>query len=140
MNLFGPRKVIDEDARAEAARLGDELARVESVVRQIETEVAGMHDQVRRWMRRAVAAERAVERNQEPHANGFAAVTPASPAAPAAPARLSMRGARARIALRKRFEFEQRSLLPDTPNGALANGLPAADSTLPESHPEPTGG
>jgi hypothetical protein len=133
--LFGPRKVIDPEAREELVRLRDELVRVESVVRQFETEVSGMHDQVRRWMRRAVAAERAVERNQEPHANGngpVPSVTPASPAPAAAPySRLAMRGARARMAMRRKIEAESEFLRSLQGNPAS----PVAEAPSPDATP-----
>lgn len=39
----------------------DRIARLESGLRLLETEQTTMHDQVRRWMRRAVAAERRLD-------------------------------------------------------------------------------
>ena len=116
MPLFGPRKVEDDGARAalaelrvELTELRAELTRAESVVRQIEAEVIGMHDQVRRWMRRAVAAERAAERNQEPTGIGHDGQPEATPAprTSAAPlSRVTLRGARARIAARRQLEAQ----------------------------------
>lgn len=49
------------------------LARMESRIRQLEGEAESLHGDVRRWMRRAVAAERVTEREETPAA---AAPTP----------------------------------------------------------------
>jgi len=119
-------------------RLRDELERVQSVVRQIETEVVGMHDQVRRWMRRAVAAERAVVRNQEPavslpHVNGHA--TPA-PRTPSTISRLSLRGARARIAARRRLEADAEVLREVSEGAPSTHALPVDVSVPPEGETE----
>lgn len=138
MGLFGNRQAVDTTARAEIAALRDELTRTQSFIRQLEQEQVGLHDQVRRWMRRAVAAERAAERNQEqrPHVNGHvAAVTPA-PASPAAGSRLTLRGARARIAMRRRLEFEAEQLRRVQEPEADTR-LPAAEVGTPlEAEPE----
>ena len=59
MGIFGKREVRGEPT------VGEMLARVEqceSHMRQLETEQLTLHDQVRKWMRRAIAAERTVER------------------------------------------------------------------------------
>jgi hypothetical protein len=133
VNLFGPRKVVDDDARAQLARLRDELVSVQSVVRQIETEAIAMHDQVRRWMRRAVAAERSVSRNQEPPAvNGHGQATPAM-LPPAALSRLNLRGARNRIAARRQLEMEQEFLRRVSEGAPALDALPAAPAALPEA-------
>lgn len=60
-------------------------------MRALETEQATLHDQVRKWMRRAIAAERAAERNQEPDPKG-----PETPATPAPVVARPLWGARAR--------------------------------------------
>lgn len=73
MILFGKRQVKPV---AELEALRAELLKVQSAVRTLELEQQAMHDQVRRWMRRAVAAERNQEQARE---TDPAAVTPASP-------------------------------------------------------------
>lgn len=136
MNLFRPRQVEDAEARQEVARLRGELELVQSAMRQLETEVIGMHDQVRRWMRRAVAAERAVARNQETATNGNghepAPETPAAPP-PAALSRLTLRGARNRIAARRRLESEAAYLRQ------VSEGAPAVSPGAPGDEPVPPG-
>jgi chromosome segregation ATPase len=138
--LFGPRQFADSQARDELTRLRDELTRVESVVRQVEQEVIDMHSQVRRWMRRAVAAERAVERNQEPSTNGHGSqpveVTPAQPT-PARPfSRITLRGARQRIAMRQRLEREQAFLRQVSEGAPSPDTVPAVEPPAP---PQPGG-
>lgn len=142
MPLFGSRQAVDEAAREEVARLRDEITRVQSVVRQIEAEVVGMHDQVRRWMRRAVAAERVVERNQDPHPNGAGdpngSAAPPAPPPRAANSRINLRGARARIVYRRRLEAEA-ALLRHVSGGDSGTPHPtshATDATLPEANPK----
>jgi hypothetical protein len=138
--LFGPRHVVDSEARRELAELRAELTKAMSVVRQLDTEQAAMHADVKRWMRRAVAAERAAERNQGPHANGHGPVPPVTPASPTLHeldpppvSRLTLRGARARIAARRQIEAHAallRRVQGETP------ALPAADAPLPDATPE----
>lgn len=74
---FGKRQA-DGDVRVELARLGQRVTSLESTLRQLEGEQILMHDQVRKWMRRAVAAERAMVRNQEPSVQTIP-VTPERP-------------------------------------------------------------
>jgi hypothetical protein len=121
VNLFGKRQVEDPEARRQVADLADEIRKLESVVRQIEGEQILMHDQVRKWMRRAVAAERAAERHQEPHRNGGPVTATPAPSVPL----LRMRGARARILARRLAE---------------AHTPPAGHAPDPEApaHEEPT--
>lgn len=136
MRLFGPRQAVDETARAELAQLRDEVVRAQSVVRQIEQEAIAMHDQVRRWMRRAVAAERAVLRNQEPPVNGMATPAAHAPAVVVPPLnRVNLRGARARIAARRQLEA-QAEFLRHVSEGEPApsrDALPAPDVEVPEA-------
>lgn len=74
MNLFGKRQ--DDPAVAlRVTSLEAEVSKLASVVRQLEGEQALMHDQVRKWMRRAVAAERnqaraATDDSEEPMTPG----------------------------------------------------------------------
>lgn len=98
MNLFGTRKVTDAEARAELAELRAELQRQASIVRQIESEQALMHDQVRKWMRRAVAAERRTAPNQELELQPAEATPAPSPRTWGARARImARRGKRASL-------------------------------------------
>lgn len=73
----------------------DRMGKLESLMRTLETEQLTLHDQVRKWMRRAVAAERAVGRGQGSPAPAGTAVAPplVKPA--------SLRGARARMYVRR---------------------------------------
>lgn len=86
MNLFGRRQASVEDRLSalanEVARLASEVGKAQSEVRAYQTEQINMHDQVRKWMRRAIAAERAVERNQDSSAERPAGSTPAPAALP----------------------------------------------------------
>lgn len=93
---FGQRQVSTPPVEERLSRLEAELARLQSALRQLETEQVTMHEQVRRWMRRAVAAERAAERNQERPS----VVEPPEAATPVPPPR-RMWGARERIAARR---------------------------------------
>jgi hypothetical protein len=68
---------------------------LQSKMRQYQTEQVQMHEQVQRWMRRAVAAERATARPVVQRGHG-------EPVAPAARPKLGMWGARRRIAERVR--------------------------------------
>lgn len=86
MALFGKRQVKPETGIDHLER---ELAKVQSALRQLELEQQSMHDQVRRWMRRAVAAER----NQEAREGGGHPSEP--PPAPATAHRV-LTGVRAR--------------------------------------------
>ena len=86
MGLFRPREVADPVARSRLSDVEADLARMASAIRQLEVEQATMHDQVRKWMRRAVAAER--------HVTHEGAGTPPPAVAP-------VTGVRARRALRR---------------------------------------
>jgi hypothetical protein len=90
VNLFGPRQVADHQVRLELQSVRQDVEKLASALRNLELEQQTLHDQVRKWMRRAVAAERNAEQNQEPPA--------AQPAAPPVPPRLW--GARARRLMR----------------------------------------
>jgi hypothetical protein len=69
MKLFGRREITSIELKDEVAACRAEVSRLASVVRQLEGEMALQHEQVRKWMRRAVAAEnRAVERDEAPPA------------------------------------------------------------------------
>lgn len=75
-------------------RLGAEVETLRSEVRTLRLELAAQSDLVTKRMRRAVAAERAVERNQEPD-DEAAPETPAPPAT-----RRALWGARGRRLMR----------------------------------------
>lgn len=94
VGLFGRSKVVRPDEDARLSRLEGEVVKLASALRQLETEQITMHDQVRRWMRRAVAAERAVELAHEPHPDA-----PTTPG-PAPRPQMNLWGARARRAAR----------------------------------------
>jgi len=81
----------------EVRRIAAAHAELEAEVRTLQTEQLAMHKQVRQWMRRAVAAERAVERRQVGTPSG-AAVDRAAVALPDRP--VNLRGARGRIYVR----------------------------------------
>ena len=76
------------DTQQRLAHLELEVAKVSSALRQLEAEQLTVHDQVRKWMRRASAGER----NQE-RAGIAAPVTPAP--------HPILTGARLRIAMRR---------------------------------------
>jgi chromosome segregation ATPase len=95
--LFGKRKP-DADARLEA--LENRARQLESQLRTLENEQIRMHDQVHKWMRRAVAAERNQERGRSLPAPVH--VTPAPPRRPA-----SMHGAAARSYARRLEEYTE---------------------------------
>jgi hypothetical protein len=61
LSLFRRGQVTQRQLDELAQRLEADLARQSSVIRQLETEQATLHDQVRKWMRRAVAAESRVD-------------------------------------------------------------------------------
>jgi hypothetical protein len=65
---FGSRQVTPQDLRDEVAACRSEISRLASTLRQLEGEQALMHDQVRKWMRRAVAAENRATPAPEPEA------------------------------------------------------------------------
>lgn len=75
------------------SKLEAELHKTQSMVRQLEAEQITLHDQTRKWMRRAVAADKNAERNQEPGAR--------IEALPVTPAPRPEWGARGRMALRR---------------------------------------
>lgn len=83
--MFWRRKVKGEPPVGEIL---ERLGKLESTMRQLELEQIEMHDGVRRWMRRAVAAERAAGRNQERSGTAAPDVTPVPPP--------TLRGARLR--------------------------------------------
>jgi len=97
--LFGKRKAGDDEIRHVVRQLGERLGEVESELRTYQTEQVAMHDQVRKWMRRAVAAERA------------AAVRESGGASPSQlpRSRAALFGARARIMARR----AERAARPD---------------------------
>lgn len=70
--MFGLGKVKGEPPLADVLQ---RLTVLERIVREYETELISMGEQMRKWMRRSVAAERAAGRNQEPGAHG----TPVTP-------------------------------------------------------------
>lgn len=78
--MFGHRKVAEEPR---LSHLESEVNKVQSELRQLQLEQENMHDQVRRWMRRAVAAERRLSES----GTAVAASSPAQPAA--TPARMT---------------------------------------------------
>ena len=88
-------KVDAEWGRQRLDHLEAEVKRLGSELRQYQTEQVTMHDQVRKWMRRAVAAERAVdvERGESIERVG-AGDAPARPAS-------RLWGARSRVAARR---------------------------------------
>ena len=100
MRLFGRREVEPPGLVIQVAELRSLLENLSSEVRTLRAELAIQSDLVTKRMRRAIAAERAVERNQELR-EGVPVAPPARAETPAPPARrLSMWGARARIATR----------------------------------------
>lgn len=119
VKLFGRGKVESESSLgAQVLDLGTRIAALESEVRMLRAELALTSDLVAKRMRRAVAAERAAERNQEraPDEGSAPAVTPAR--------RLNMWGARARIAARRGA--------PRPVPAVQSNGSGAAPEELPE--------
>lgn len=91
--MFWSRKCECAGLRAEVERLRGELVRVETELRAFQTEQVTMHDQVRKWMRRAGAEQRNQERDE-----ARAAPDPATPVVSAP------WGARARRAARHNGE------------------------------------
>lgn len=63
MFLFRKPQVA-RDPRVDS--LEAEVVKLQSAMRALQTEQADVHDQIRRYMRRAIAAERAAGVNQEP--------------------------------------------------------------------------
>lgn len=92
MGWFGRRQVVEPGAEARLAHCEAELVRLGSALRLLQTEQIDLHDQARRWMRRAVARER---RAGEGGAGREAAATDS--AAPAPPPRETV-GPRSRMA------------------------------------------
>lgn len=82
MKLFGRGEVTQKQLADELARVDARLSAQDAVIRALEAEQLTLHQQVRKWMRRAVAAE------------GRAQVTGAAPVAQLATPPL--RGARLR--------------------------------------------
>lgn len=64
MKLFGFGKDTPKNVEDELARFDGELRKVQSLMRTLEAEQATMHAEVKKWMRRAVAAETRAGRNQ----------------------------------------------------------------------------
>lgn len=97
MGLFRHGKVTQDSNELDAIRA--EVARLASALRTLETEQTLMHQQVRTWMRRAVAAERRAEggAQQEPAEVRTAPDHVEEPPPP----RMTMWGARRRIAERR---------------------------------------
>ena len=111
--MFGRRKVQGEPSVADLLK---RLGELESAFRQLETEQIGLHQQVRTWMRRAVAAERRAEQlNQGAGATVQPARTPGQPAAISSPAR-------ARAALQGRI-WGQSAPVPPTETEEVPNGV-----------------
>lgn len=104
MWLFGQSKVVAPDVLHRLAQLELELGKTQSELRQVEGEQALMHDQVRKWMRRAIAAERTALRVSG--SEGNPGPRGASPEVPGASRGGSLRGwgARGRIAQREQLE------------------------------------
>jgi hypothetical protein len=97
--VFGKRKVTAENPTLLTliGELQTRVAGLESQMRTLDTEQANLHAEVRKWMRRAVAAERRVEEsNQEP-----VAAREVVPVTPTPHPQTTMWGARGRIAARK---------------------------------------
>lgn len=92
MNLFGRRQAPDALTANTLAKLESRVLALESAVRTLEAEQINMHDQVRKWMRRAVAAQKAAEQREAVEIPEIPAATPLRTARPW--------GARARIAAR----------------------------------------
>lgn len=97
MKLFGRGKGDDDERYAALER---RVHALESAHRTLENEQLKMHDQVHKWMRRAVAAERNQERRAEP-AQSMPAATPANP--PRRPA--TLHGASMRSYMRRLEEY-----------------------------------
>jgi TolA-binding protein len=91
VGLFGKRQASPAVDAMRVATLETELRNLQSEFRQLQGEQTLMHDQVRKWMRRAVAAERNQER---------AGAAPAAPPASALPPE-AFRGARGRRLARR---------------------------------------
>lgn len=103
MGLFSRSKVEPEPGLvAQVMELRSLVENLASEVRQLRLELAAQSDLVTKRMRRAVAAERAVERHQEQRAGDAGAAPVPQPATPGRP--LSMWGARGRIARRRALE------------------------------------
>ncbi len=84
MGLFGKPQVTpnpDAGLLARIVAVEEELHRTQSHMRVLEGEQLKLHEQVRAWMRRAVAAERRADeaRNQEPDRERPAAPAPPAP-------------------------------------------------------------
>jgi len=88
--MFGKGNVTQAQLADVMARIDTRIAQQDSVIRTLEAEQLSLHQQVHKWMKRAVAAERAAGRNQErPSA---AAATPAPRTLTPARARAYMQG------------------------------------------------
>lgn len=102
MGLFGRGQATPPDVRLRVDAIERELSKVASQVRQLEVEQMTLHDQVRKWMRRAVAAERRVEESAPaPAEHGASRTAQPAPVDPLLMFNAGLRGARGRIARRK---------------------------------------
>ncbi len=99
MRLFGRRQGGAEPPASEVGKILERLHTLESAMRQLETEQITLHDQCRRWMRRAVAVERAAVSHPAPTSDGIppGGMEPSRGTASPRP----LWGARARIAARR---------------------------------------
>ena len=108
--LFGPREVTPP---SDASRLD----RLETAVRLLETEFDSLHGQVRKWMRRAVAADRRLDERE-----GVLSERDAGRVGNGPPAPVTLRDAR-RLPWRQRLEArraaarEAREVAPQSTNG-----------------------
>lgn len=101
MPLFGRRQVPPEPGLvAQVMELRSLVENLSSEVRTLRFELAAQSDLVTKRMRRAVAAERAVERNQD--REGATDAAPPSPIEPPA-RRLNLWGARGRRLARRQL-------------------------------------
>lgn len=116
MNWFGKRKVQP----VEVEQLAAELRKLQSAHRDLEREFVALHEDCRKWMRRSMRAEQNAEKaegkHQEPAQPRPATETP-SP-------RLTMWGARQRIAARRSRRGDPLLELDDADNeGSEQNGV-----------------
>lgn len=93
MFLFGRRKAAPDPLVSRSIdEVEKRVAKLEHELRILQTEQTVLHDQVRKWMRRAVAAERVVQASESQDEEQAPAPAPAAP--PGAP-RWGARGRRA---------------------------------------------
>lgn len=117
MGLFSPRQGADArelaGIRDQLDAIRTQLSNTQSELRSLQAEQISLHTQVHKWMRRALAAQTASERNQEP------APARAALAAQETPAPIRGWGARGRRAARL-----QREALADLQTLAELGGQP----------------